>query len=127
MDIAALHRLRQKDKAGLQQLLGALNGAKNALGLDGCGDWMIEGRRGEIRACSGTFSIYLQCHSVRAWNAAKKQLAFCRGSQDSDDEGVLTLDRLPTEAEAKIIRNYVGIHMTRPPPAKGFGSEQTPS
>ncbi len=80
-----------------------------------------------MRACSGTFSIYLQCHSVRAWNAAKKQLAFCRVSQDGDDEGVLQFTRLPTEAEAKIIRDYVGIHTTKPPPINRFGSEQTPS
>ncbi|MGJ4888837.1 hypothetical protein ACQR1Y_11615 [Bradyrhizobium sp. HKCCYLRH3099] len=115
MDQSTLHSLRQRDKAELQTLLGALNGAKNSVRVDDCGDCVIEGSRGEIRACGGTFSIYLQCHSVRAWNAAKKQLAFCRVSQDGDNEGILTLDRLPTEAEAKIIRDYVGLRQTRPP------------
>ncbi|MGJ4899448.1 hypothetical protein ACQR2B_30990 [Bradyrhizobium oligotrophicum] len=115
MDQTTLHSLRQRDKAELQQLLGALNGAKNGFRLDHCSDYMIAGSRGEIRACNGTFSIYIRTHSIRAWNFAKKQLHFCVVRQDGDDEGILTLDRLPTEAEAKVIRDYVGLRQTRPP------------
>ena len=36
-------------------------------------------------------------------------LAFCRVTQDGDDEGCLHLDRLPTAAEAELIREAVGI------------------
>ena len=36
-------------------------------------------------------------------------LAFCRVTQDGDDEGCLHLDRLPTAAEAELIREAVEI------------------
>jgi hypothetical protein len=35
-------------------------------------------------------------------------------------EGFLRLDRLPTAAEGEIIRQVLGIHKRRPPPAAGF-------
>jgi hypothetical protein len=35
----------------------------------------------------------------------KKRLAFCRLTQDGDDEGCFHLDRLPTKNEAETIRD----------------------
>ena len=43
----------------------------------------------------------------------KKRLAFCRLTQDGDDEGCLHLDRLPTAAEAEAIRDDLGIRKRR--------------
>jgi hypothetical protein len=81
---------------------------------DECGDWTISGSRGEIRACDGTFYVYVRCRSVRHWNHAKKQFAgFATVHQDGDDEGVLLLTRMPNADEAATIRGYVGLHQTR--------------
>jgi hypothetical protein len=44
-----------------------------------------------------------------AWTWAKKQLGFCRVTQDGDDEGILRLDRLPWPDEASEIRALLGI------------------
>jgi hypothetical protein len=52
-------------------------------------------------------------NSARQWSADKKRLRFCQLTQDGDDEGCLTLDRLPTEAEGDIIRDVMGIGKAR--------------
>ena len=39
----------------------------------------------------------------------KKKLAFMQVTQDGDTEGVFKLDRLPTEDEAALIRDVLGI------------------
>ena len=114
MDQSELHRLRAQDRDELSTLLTMLHGAMNALRRDECGDWTIFGSRGHIRACDGTFHIYVQCHSVRAWNFAKKQLAgFTTAHQDGDDEGILVLSRMPDETEAETLRHYIGLRQTR--------------
>jgi hypothetical protein len=120
MDQSQLRRLRQQDRAKLVELLDALNGAKNSLRLDECGDPTILGSHGRITACDGVFSIYLQCGSALAWTWAKKKLAgICPVvAQDGDDEGILRLDRLPGADEAELIRRYVGIRQTRHVPAE---------
>jgi hypothetical protein len=120
MDQAKLNRLRRQDRAELETLLTALHGAKNSLRPDDCGDPTITGSRGTIRACNGKYSVYLQCHSIRAWNAAKKQLAFATVSQDGDDEGILTFTRVPTQDEAETIRDYIGLRQTRAAPPNSF-------
>jgi hypothetical protein len=117
MDQSTLHALRQHDHIKLQTLLVALNGARNSLRRDACGDWMIEGSRGQIRPCNDQFSIYLACHSIRAWNAAKKQLAgITTVSQDGDEEGILTMTRTPEPREGVILRDYIGLRQTRDAP-----------
>jgi hypothetical protein len=116
MDQTALTAHRQRDKADLQTLLTALNGAKRALHRDECGDAAIQGSRGTIRCCNGTYSIFLECHSARAWGFAKKQLAgIAVVTQDGDEEGVLTFTRTPTAEEAETLRHYLGIRQTVPP------------
>jgi len=47
--------------------------------------------------------------SPRAWGEVKKKLAFMQVTQDGDTEGVFKLDRLPTEDEAALIRDMLGI------------------
>ena len=59
--------MRAQDRAELAKLLTALNGAMNALRRDECGDPTIFGSRGHIRACDGTFHVYVQCRSALHW------------------------------------------------------------
>ena len=113
MDQPALNRLRAQDRQELSDLLTVLHGAMNALRRDECGDPTIFGSRGHIRACDGTFLIYVVCRSAKHWTYAKRQLAFCRVIQDGDEEGVLQLDRLPSPGEAEVIRTYIGLRQTR--------------
>ena len=40
----------------------------------------------------------------------KGALKFAAVTQDGDEEGMLFLDRLPTAAEAEIIRSYLGVY-----------------
>jgi hypothetical protein len=51
--------------------------------------------------------------SPRRWTNIKRRLAFCRITQDGDDEGCLHLDQLPTPAEATLIREALGIRKRR--------------
>ncbi|MEH2521566.1 hypothetical protein V1279_007139 [Bradyrhizobium sp. AZCC 1610] len=113
MDRSGLHRLRIADRADLSGLLIALNGAKSAVRTDECGDWIIAGSRGHIRACDRTFTAYVGCGSAMGWTVVKKQLAgFTAVHQDGDQEGILTLTRLPDADEAARLRHYVGLRQT---------------
>jgi hypothetical protein len=116
MDQARLTSTRKRDHADLICLLDALNGAKNALRRDECGDPVIYGARGRIQAVDSRFYVYVACHSARAWSFAKKALPFAVVTQDGDEEGILRLDRLPSPEEAESIRRHIGLRQTRPPP-----------
>lgn len=124
MKQAMLHQTRQRDGASLAGLLAALNGAKNALRRDDCGDPIIRGSHGHVFADGNSFGIYIQCRSIKSWNAAKKMLAgICpEVRQDGDEEGIFHLGRLPTAAEAELIRRYVGIRQTRDAPPGAYSS-----
>jgi hypothetical protein len=111
-----LNALRAEDREHLDEMLTAINGAKNALHRDDCGDPAIIGSRGHITACDGVFSIYVVCQSPKHWTWAKKALDFCDVFLDGDDEGIMTLTRLPTADEAEAIRHYTGVKQTRPGP-----------
>ena len=50
--------------------------------------------------------------TVQRWKKAKRLLPG-KVSQDSNDEGTLRLDRLPTAAEAELIRDLIGIRKRR--------------
>jgi hypothetical protein len=80
---------------------------------DECNDWRIVGRNGHIYADGDRFLIV--CHPGRntahRWMNLKRNLSFCRVTQDGDDEGCLQLDRLPDEREAEEIRD--AIHVRR--------------
>lgn len=114
MDQAKLQRLRLQDRAELETLLDALNGAKNAIRRDECGDWTIAGSRGTVRACNGKYYVYLPGRSAATWKNAKKKLAsFATPSQDGDQEGILLLSRMPDADEAETLRDYIGLRQTR--------------
>src|SRR6516164_3553311 len=123
MHETALNQLRQLDRGDLAVFLTAVNGAKNALRRDGCGDWVIAGSRGTIRACNGTFSVFVACRSRRHWFFVRQALdGFCSITQDGDDEGVLRLTRLPAGEEIVRLRHVIGLRQTGSAPAISISS-----
>jgi hypothetical protein len=85
---------------------------------DECGDPRIIGRDGRIYAngagfliCVGPPDGVLTRGCARRWNNIKRNLSFCRVTQDGDDEGCLHLDHLPDQHEAAEIR--AAIHVRR--------------
>src|SRR5882724_6214700 len=108
MDQIKLNLLRIQDRVELETLLISLNGAKNAIKRDECGDWIIAGSRGTIRACDGKFYVYISSGSARAWTFVKKLLVnFTIIHQDGDEEGVLMLSRMLDTDEAEVLRSYI--------------------
>jgi hypothetical protein len=55
------------------------------------------------------FQIYVLDATKRKWTAVKRALGFAELTSDGDGEGVFYLDRLPTKAEATLIRRQLGI------------------
>jgi hypothetical protein len=102
------------ERAHLETLLIVLDVTPRALGRDSCGTWAIKGKRGHIYADGSGFLIVVSTgNSIRLWANAKGKLAFCRVTQDGDDEGCLHLDHLPTPAEADLIRDTLRIRRKR--------------
>ena len=101
----------EADRAQQKALLAALNAWDRALRRDECGAWSIRGTRGTIHTWGDgrTWALYATCRSAQHWTWTKKRLAFCKVTQDGDDEGVLRLQRLPTPHEAEAIRDIVGV------------------
>jgi hypothetical protein len=95
-------------------LLTALNAWDRALRRDECGAWTISGNNGTIHTWgdSRTWVLYVHCHSVRQWTAAKARLSL-KVTQDGDDEGCLRLFNLPTPDQAEVIRDILGIQKRR--------------
>jgi len=73
--------------------------------------WAIIGSRGTIHTFGDgqTWVVFVACRSPVHWTYTKRRLAFCALSQDGEDEGILRLHRLPTNAEATIIRHVLGL------------------
>jgi hypothetical protein len=99
------------DRAAQTALLYALRASENGLRRDDCGAWRINGKRGHVFIWGDgqSWVLYVQAGSPRRWCNIKKQLAFCRVTQDGDDEGCLRLFGLPTPEQAKAIRELLGI------------------
>jgi hypothetical protein len=57
--------------------------------------------------------LYVSCHSPRHWTATKARLAFCKVTQDGEEEGCLRLFHLPTLDQAEAIRDALGIQKRR--------------
>jgi hypothetical protein len=103
----------------LTELAAGLNCSYAALRRDEYGDWRINGKYGHVYAVPGMtvhglppgegFQFYCQCASKQAWTWAKKAMFFAVVTQDSDEEGMLFLNRMPLTDEADIIRSYLGI------------------
>jgi hypothetical protein len=116
MDSYRTAALERADRAKQEQLLVALGAWDRALRRDDCGAWVIEGWAGHIVSWGDGepgWLIYVIASSVRHWTAIKKRLSFCTVTQDGDDEGCLRLDRLPTPAEAEVIREVLRIRTRR--------------
>lgn len=73
------------------------------------GEFVIQGSRGNIHRDGTGYSLAVFCESAREWGFAKKDLSFCRVTQDGDQEGVLHLARLPDGNETQLIRERLGI------------------
>lgn len=85
---------------------------------DECGDWRIEGNRGHIYAVPRAldephapgFQIYFGGEGVeKGWLNTKREMAFAKVMQDGDIDGCMLMGRLPTKAEAKVIRSRLAI------------------
>jgi hypothetical protein len=113
------------DRASLLALIAALDASPVALHrepLDGRNKsdggepppYAIFGTSGHIYADGAGYLLYVSTgESARRWNNIKHGLAFCRVTQDGDDEGCLYLDRLPVPHEAVAIRDALGIRKRR--------------
>jgi hypothetical protein len=102
------------DREQLETFLVAINASSLALHRPNCrgwlGDYQITGKHGHVLPDGTGFLLYAGWEgSPKRWTYAKKRLGFCRLTQNGDDEGCLHLDRLPTEPEAEIIRDVLGI------------------
>jgi hypothetical protein len=82
------------------------------------GDYSIQGKWGHIYIHGAGFLLCITAkderdQSPRRWTSIKRRLEFCRITQDGDDEGCLHLDRLPTPAQADLVRQALGIRKRR--------------
>jgi hypothetical protein len=102
-----------KQRAALKKLAAAINSSSAALRIDECGDPRIVGSSGHVYAVPRGYQMFVMTETPRAWTAAKRALGFASICNDGDEEGALILDRLPTPAEAQVIRRYVGIRKRR--------------
>jgi hypothetical protein len=103
-------------RKALLALAPSLGCSDMTLRRDECGDPRISGKHGHVYAVPGGFSIFVTTQSPRAWGFAKrawgfakKALSFSKLVNDGDDEGAFFLDRMPSKAEADLIRAYCGI------------------
>jgi hypothetical protein len=120
----------QSNRDGLQILLAALDASPVALRRDlhrdegHKGDYRVEGKWGHIYNDGEGFLMCVTAkderdQSPRRWTSIKRRLAFCRITQDGDDEGCLHLDGLPTPAQTGLIRQALGIRKRRTLTEKG--------
>jgi len=101
----------EADRAQQRALLAALNVWDRALRRDECGAWRIDGKHGSVHTWGDCKSwvLHVSCRSKLHWTATKKRLGFCEVAQDGDDEGCLRLQQLPTQQQASVIRDVLGI------------------
>ena len=108
----------------LQILLAALYASSVALRRDlhrdegHKGDHSIQGKWGHIYIDGKGFLLCVTAkderdQSPRRWTGIKRRLAFCRITQDGDEEGCLHLNRPPTLTQAGLIRQALGIRKRR--------------
>jgi hypothetical protein len=111
-------------REALLRFRDALGCRDNALRRDECGDWRINGKQGWIYAVPEGFQIcfFARCGvnefdgvgpHIEDYVRAKRGLVFCRLAQDGTGEGIFFFDRLPTAAEAEVIRDTLVISKKR--------------
>jgi hypothetical protein len=108
---------RKADRELLLNLASTLSVSKARLKRDGCGDWIIRGRRGHILTDGIAMYVYLACKTKRRWENAKSALGLV-ATQDGDTEGVLRLDDLPSEPLAETLRRLLGLRKSVRPSDK---------
>jgi hypothetical protein len=116
-------------REALLKFVDALNCWDRALRRDDLGDWHVRGKLGHIYAVPGMathpgiapgegFQIYFRGAEEfeeppagsQAWAFAKQAMSsFAETAIDGDREGIMFMRRLPTPAEAAIIRDKLGI------------------
>ena len=112
------------DREGLPIFLAALDASLVALQRDlhrdegRRGDYSIHGKWGHIYNDGAGFLLCITAKDERdqlprRWTSIKRRLAFCRITQDGDEEGCLHLDQLPTPVQAGLIRQALGIRKRR--------------
>lgn len=102
---------RVKEKRLMQKLVRSLKivkkkNGKNVLHLNECDDWVLTSSYGSIQTDGEYWYLYV---IDRRWSSVKKELSFMTLTQDGDDEGILRLDRMPTELEAIKIRKILNL------------------
>jgi hypothetical protein len=109
-----------KQRLALLAFRDSLGARETALRRDEGGDWAIFGQFGHVYATPEGFLIYDRGapefsvpSSAKTWEAAKRTLSFCKVILDGDAEGLLSLDRLPSESEAQTIRERLRIPKKR--------------
>jgi hypothetical protein len=111
-------------RPALLKLVEALGCRDACLRRDECSDWRINGKQGYIYAVLEGFQlIFFSRNGVTEWDGAgphiedyiraKRNLVFCRLTQDGTGEGIFLLDRLPTTEEAEVIRDILVIAKKR--------------
>jgi hypothetical protein len=126
METAMSEATDQRD--ALMPMLAALDATPKALRRDKNGDPRINGKWGHIYSVPkigalnlpGEYQIVVMHENLetgasehwktsQGWTYCKRAMSFAKVIQDGDMEGIFSLDRLPTPAEAGVIRAYVGI------------------
>jgi hypothetical protein len=109
-------------REALLKFAEALGSRRSALTRDECGDWRIVGKRGHIHAVPGDldqphtpgFQIYFGGVGIeKGWLNVKREMTFAKVMQDGDIDGLMFMGRLPTKAEAEVIRSRLGIPKKR--------------
>ena len=113
------------DRACLARLHAALNAANNAMRLDECRLWTVGASRGYVSTWGDgqTWMLAVGSKTPRQWTFVKQRIAAFPGlaqlTQDSDEEGVFRLMRLPTPEEAAEIRRAAGVRQSSGSPSDG--------
>jgi hypothetical protein len=103
------------DKASLVELFEALHASPSVLRRNADGLWTLRGRPGCYVSTWGdgkSWQLVVAPEeeiSALQWTWFKKRLHFCEVTQDGDEDGCFRLSRLPTAAEAEVIRDIIGI------------------
>ena len=108
-DLSFSSAAKSHDRKLLLALCSHLNVSSRRLARDDCGDWIVPHGRGNIQANGSDWIIFIELRSKRQWSSIKRQLTFMRVISDGDQEGRLTLDRMPTCEEAATVRAILGL------------------
>jgi hypothetical protein len=105
---------RAKQRPALIEFARAVRARDHDFRRDECRDWRLNGKHGFVYAMPRGYQLFFG-GTARSWTYAKRALSFARVIQDGDGEGFLFLDRAPTEEDAAIIRDKLGIRKKREP------------